>query len=45
MESISTYVRTYGPEIENSIIFFFYFSVANGEPPIGIPWETFQTHM
>ena len=19
-----------------------YFSVANGEPPIGIPWETFQ---
>lgn len=23
-------------------IFFLYLSVANGEPPIGIPWETFQ---
>ena len=22
--------------------FFYIFSVANGEPPIGIPWETFQ---
>lgn len=26
-------------------VFFFIFSVANGEPPIGIPWETFQTHI
>ena len=23
-------------------LFFLYFGVANGEPPIGIPWETFQ---
>ena len=23
-------------------LFSFIFSVANGEPPIGIPWETFQ---
>lgn len=22
-----------------------YFSVANGEPPIGIPWETFQKYI
>ena len=27
----------------NFRLFLFYiFSVANGEPPIGIPWETFQ---
>lgn len=25
--------------------FFLYFSVANGEPPIGIPWETFQKYI
>ena len=24
---------------------FIFVRVANGEPPIGIPWETFQTHM
>ena len=24
--------------------FFYIFSVANGEPPIGIPWETFQKY-
>ena len=47
MGSISTYVRTYGPEIENSIMFFslLYLSVANGEPPIGIPWETFRKYI
>ena len=27
---------------ENENINLFIFSVANGEPPIGIPWETFQ---
>lgn len=25
--------------------FFLYFSVANGEPPIGIPWETFRKYI
>ena len=25
-------------------LFSFIFSVANGEPPIGIPWETFQKY-
>ena len=30
--------------IKGSVIMLglLYFSVANGEPPIGIPWETFQ---
>ena len=30
MGSINTYVWTYGPEIENSVIFFFYFYILRG---------------
>ena len=36
---------SYGLSVNLRWVFsLLYFSVANGEPPIGIPWETFQKY-